>query len=142
MISLNFTLFLQLAVFLVFLWVLTGFLFKPILSILDERLDKTEGLRIKVAELEEEVRKKAREYKSRIEEARVEAIGVKSAQRKEGLGEERKILGAAIEKTRDIIEKKKEGIYKDAEQVRMEMEREAGEISRSIAGKVLGRRVK
>jgi hypothetical protein len=51
-------------------------------------------------------------------------------------------LSTVTEETRDIVEEKKAGIYKNAELVRMEMEREAGEISRSIAGKVLGRRVK
>ena len=43
--------------------------------------------------------------------------------------------------TKDIIEEKKGGIYKDAEAIKSEIEKQMGEISSILAEKVLGRRV-
>lgn len=142
MLELNFTFVLQLAAFLTFMWVLTRFFFRPILNVLDERVEKTEGLKKTAQEMEEEVERRTEEYEERLKEARVKSMEIKNALKKEGLDEEKSMLSAVTKDTKDIIEEKKGGIYEDVKKVKMEMEKLAEDISRSIAEKVLGRRVK
>ena len=142
MLELNFTFVLQLAAFLTFMWVLTRFFFRPILNVLDERVEKTEGLKKTAQEMEEEVERRTEEYEERIKEARVNSMEKKNALKKEGLDEEKRMVSAVTKETKDIIEEKKGGIYEDVKKVKMEMEKHAEDISRSIAEKVLGRRVK
>ena len=77
MINLNYTLFIQIIVFLTVLWVLTRFLFKPVINTLDERLEKTEGLNKKGKETEEDAKKKAEEYEAGLKEARYRALEIR-----------------------------------------------------------------
>lgn len=141
MLNLNVTLFIQLIVFLTFMWVLSRFLFKPILSIINERFEKTDGLKTQVLEMEEEIRKKTEKYESMVKEANVKAKDIKNAIKTDGLEEEKSIIRSVRNETKDVIEEKKEGIYKEVEQVKMDMKGEVEAISQSIAEKVLGRRV-
>ncbi len=142
MLELNFTFVLQLAAFLTFMWVLTRFFFRPILNVLDERVEKTEGLKKTAQEMEEEVERRTEEYEKRLKEARAKSIEIKNALKKEGLDEEKSMVSAVIKETKDIIEENKGGIYEDVKKVKMEIEKQAEDISRSIAEKVLGRRIK
>lgn len=141
MISLNYTLFIQLIVFLTVLWVLTRFLFRPVINTLDERLEKTEDLNKKGKEIEEEAKKKAGEYEDRLKEARHRALEMRDGLKKDGLEEEKKTINAAAKEAKDIIEEKKGGIYRDIERVKSELGKRIEENSRDIAEKVLGRRI-
>lgn len=141
MINLNYTLFIQIIVFLTVLWVLTRFLFKPVINTLDERLEKTEGLNKKGKEIEEEAKKKAAEYEDRLKEERYKALEIRDGLKKDGLEEEKKIIRAVAKEAKDVIEEKKGGIYKDIERVKGELRKQIEEDSRDIAEKVLGRRI-
>jgi len=124
------------------MWVLTRFFFRPILNVLDERVEKTEGLKKTAQEMEEEVERRTEEYEKRLKEARAKSIEIKNALKKEGLDEEKSMVSAVTKETKDIIEENKGGIYEDVKKVKMEIEKQAEDISRSIAEKVLGRRIK
>ena len=141
MLAINATLLIQAVLFLTFLWVLTRFLFKPVLNVLNERLEKTDGLKKKAIEIEEVVRKKSKEYEDRFKDARARSVEVKNELKREGVEEEKKIISAVTKETKDIIEEKKGGIYRDAEAIKSEIEKQMGEISSILAEKVLGRRV-
>jgi len=141
LINLNYTLFIQIIVFLTVLWVLTRFLFKPVINTLDERLEKTEGLNKKGKETEEDAKKKAEEYEAGLKEARYRALEIRDHLKKDGLEEEKKIIRAVVKEAKDAVEEKKGGIYKDIEYVKSELEKRIEENSRDIAEKVLGRRI-
>ena len=141
MINLNYTLFIQIIVFLTVLWVLTRFLFRPVIDTLDERLEKTEGLNKKGKEIEEETKKKAVEYEDRLKEVRYRALEMRDGFKKDGLEEEKKIIRAVAKEAKDVIEEKKGGVYKDIERVKSELGKRIEENSRDIAEKVLGRRI-
>ncbi|MFH2012196.1 MAG: ATP synthase F0 subunit B [Pseudomonadota bacterium] len=141
MISLNFTLVIQLIVFLTVLWVLTRFLFKPVVDTLDERLEKTEGLNKKGREIEDETKMKAEEYQERLKEARNKAKEVRDFLKKEGLEEEKNIIKAGAKEAKDVIEEKKRGIEKEINQTKGELEKQIGVNSLDIVEKVLGRRI-
>jgi len=141
LINLNYTLFIQIIVFLTVLWVLTRFLFRPVINTLDERLEKIEGLNKKGKEIEEEVKKKTAGYEDKLKEARHRALEMREGLKKDGLEEEKKTINAAAKEAKDIIEEKKGGIYKDIERVKSELGKRIEENSRDIAEKVLGRRI-
>ena len=141
MISLNITILIQVFVFLSFLWVLNRFLFIPIITVLDKRKERTEGLHNKAIDAERNVKDKIRNYEERLEEARKKAKEIKEAKKREGLEEERNIINDIISETNDIISEKKGGIYKEADIVNKDLEKEVSFVSNAIAEKVLGRRV-
>lgn len=141
MISLNITILIQVFVFLSFLWVLNRFLFRPIITVLEKRKERTEGLHSKAIDTERTVKDKIRNYEERLEEARKKAKEIKEALKKEGLEEERNIINDIISETKDIISEKKGGIYKEVEIVNKGLEKEVSFVSNAIVEKVLGRRV-
>jgi len=141
LLNINVTLLIQAALFLTFLWVLTKFLFKPVLTVLNERLEKTEGLKKKAIEIEEVVVVKVKEYEDRFKDARAKSLEVKTELKREGVEEEKKIIAAVTKETKDVIEEKKGGIYKDVEEIKSDIEKQMGEISSILAEKVLGRRI-
>lgn len=141
MISLNITLIFQIIVFLTFIWILNRFLFKPVLNVLDERLEKTEGLKKKANAIEEEVKEKREGYESKLKEAKEKTKEIKNGLKKEGLYEEKKIVNNAAKEMKEVIEEGKGEIFKEIEQVKTEMEKERKDISHGIAEKVLGRSI-
>ena len=142
MLNLNLTFFFQLVMFLTFLWVLSKFLFKPIIQTFDERIEKTEGSVKKAKELEEQLKIGVDEYEERLNKARVEASAIKEGLKKEGIDEEKNILQQISQKTKEEIEERKVGINKEIQQVKTDIDSQADEISRKIVEKVLGRRIK
>ena len=142
MLNLNVTFVFQLVMFLLFLWVLSKFLFKPIIQTFDERIEKTEGLTKKVVEIEKEIKSKTSEYEEKRNKARAEAIGIKDNLKNEGLEEEKQLLKAVSQEAKREVEEKKGGIYRDIEQLKMELSKHVDKISSNIVEKVLGRRVK
>ncbi|MFH1624841.1 MAG: ATP synthase F0 subunit B [Pseudomonadota bacterium] len=141
MLSLNFTLIIQVVVFLSLLWLLNRFLFKPVENILDERLAKTQGLTAKAEEIERELVEKAKEYEIKLKEARTEGLKARDGLKREGLDEEKAVVSRVTKEAKNSVEEKKGGIYSDAEAVRKELEPQMREISRDISVKLLGRRI-
>ena len=141
MINLNYTLFIQIMVFFAVLWVLTRFLFRPVLKILDERTKKIEGLNKKGKEIEKEIERKTEVYKDSLKGAKQEALKVKDDLKKDALKEEKEEIMAVTKKAKEIIEDKRKEMYKDTELAKKEMKRRIEENSLNIAEKVLGRRI-
>lgn len=141
MINLNYTLFIQIIVFLTVLWVLTRFLFRPVIKTLDERAEKIEGLNKKGKEIEEEVKRKTEKYEDRLKEARRGALEMRDGLKKDALEEEKKRIKTVAKEAKDIMENKKKEIYRDIERVRGELEKQIEENSRDIVKTVLGRRI-
>ncbi|MDY6856926.1 MAG: ATP synthase F0 subunit B [Thermodesulfobacteriota bacterium] len=141
MISLNITILIQVVIFLSFLWILNKFLFTPIISVLDKRIERTKGLNKKAIDTDKEVHEKIKDYEERLEEARIKAKDIKEAIKKEGVEEERNIINDVIRETNNIIKDKKGGIYKEAQIVNKELKKEINIVSNAIVEKVLGRRV-
>ncbi|RLC27364.1 MAG: hypothetical protein DRH56_02860 [Deltaproteobacteria bacterium] len=141
MLEINYTLFIQMVNFLILLFLLNIFLYKPIRKILVSRKEELDSLEQAVASYQS----RARENEARIEEsmvqARREGFAEKEMLRKEGLAEEKAVLaeaGAAVEKKLDQARSEVERKMSD---VRKALEDQISQFSREVAEKILGRSV-
>ena len=139
MISVNFTLLVQLANFLILLVVLNFLLFKPILRVLDERealVKESADLKERLGGLAEE---NIQEYEAKLYSAKQEAMGIRTTRRSETLGEYRKILQTARDHGVVELEGAKKKIAEQVEASRQALRGEAGSLARDIAAKLVGR---
>lgn len=141
MINLNYTLFIQIMVFFAVLWVLTRFLFRPVLKVLDERAKKIEDLNKKEKEIEEETERKMEGYQDNLKEARQRALRMRDELKRDALKEEKEKITAATKEAKDIMEDKRKGRQEEMKLVKKEMEKQIEESSLNIAEKALGRRI-
>jgi F-type H+-transporting ATPase subunit b len=141
MVDLNFTLFIQLANFLVLILVLNRILYRPLLRVLEERRQKTEGLRARAAEVEENGDEIMATYEVDIAAARGEGrarINQRAAEAEaEGAQVVEAAKGAAQQETDAVLAALQERRQRFSE----EMASEVPALARQIAAKVLGRAV-
>ncbi len=141
MISVNFTLLVQLANFLILLVILNFLLFKPVLRILDER----ERLVGESIELKEKLGKLTEvsmvEYEGKLRSAKQEAMGIRASERKEAMVgfrktvQEAKLVGVAeLESARreiaSQVDNSREILMEDARAL-------AADIAANLAGRKL-----
>ena len=139
MLQLDFTLFIQIANFLVLMWVLNAILYGPIRRILGKRREEINNFH----GLIENFQGQSAGYAKRIEEGTVEArkegLKEKESLKRHGLEEEKQMLREAssvaagrMDQTRKELEEKLVG-------VRQSLENEMALFSKELAEKVLGR---
>jgi len=133
------TFFIQLGFFLVLLFVMTRFVFKPILKVLELRKLHTEGEKKKIEDLAKRTEGLMKEYETKLTAAHQEAIQVKEAIRREGQEAGSKLVSESKEAAKNEIERVKKEITESATKAKTDLEKQAKQLGTEIAGKVLGR---
>jgi F-type H+-transporting ATPase subunit b len=119
----------QIVNFLIIVALLTKYLYKPILAMLEKRKKEiAEGLALTAKMQEEEERLKEKREKV-LEAARKEAQGILDSVRKQAKDEEKEILAAAHKEAAVILEKGKA----DVERARVDMEKHVQESAITLA---------
>ena len=139
MISVNFTLLVQLANFLILLVILNFLLFKPVLRILDERealVNESTELKKRLGGLADE---NIQEYESRLYSAKQEAMGIRATLRNESMTEYRKVLQAARDDSAVELEATRQKITDQAEVSRKALQGEVNSLAQGIFAKLVGR---
>lgn len=139
MISVNFTLLVQLANFLILLVILNFLLFKPVLRILDERealVNESAELKKRLGGLADE---NIQEYESRLYSAKQEAMGIRATLRNESMTEYRKVLQAARDDSAVELEATRQKITDQAEVTRRALQGEVNSLAQGIFAKLVGR---
>ena len=119
--------------FLLVFWILKRFLFKPILSVLDERKKKVEEGLAKTAQADSELTTAGEEAESITAQAKVEAkkIVQEAEEAKEALLRETRY------QTEQMIKEAHEGLEKEKEEIRAEMESQLIDLVSVAVDKVL-----
>lgn len=140
MISIDFSIIIQIVLFLVFWAILRRVLFIPIGRLMEERERRTSGTQLRADMMLEEGKKLQAEYEAAIAQARAEAETIKSE------------IRAEAQKGRDLIlTRAQEAASERTQSMRAELQRELGEarqtltdqaegIAQDMAEKVLGRK--
>jgi F-type H+-transporting ATPase subunit b len=139
LISVNFTLLVQLANFLILLVILNFLLFKPVLRILDERealVNESAELKKRLGGLADE---NIQEYESRLYSAKQEAMGIRATLRNESMTEYRKVLQAARDDSAVELEATRQKITDQAEVTRKALQGEVSSLAQGIFAKLVGR---
>lgn len=139
MIKIDISLLYQMAAFLVMLFILTRLIFKPILALLEERKEKTQGTFEGAAAVEAEIADGNAAFEKRIKDAEHKAQDERAAIRQAALDEQK----AFIEETRTGLQgdlaKVKEELLGEKNTVLETLILEAPKLSRVIAEKMLER---
>ena len=141
MISIDYTLLIQIANFLVLLLILNIILYRPIRSILSRRKEEIHAFETTIKDFLDRFAEDAKKLEENMVGVRKEGYQEKEACKNEGLETERNLLQEAMMSSGDQIAKAKETIGREVAAVRQSLENEIAAFSRELATKILGRSV-
>lgn len=139
MISLDFTLFIQMGLFLVLMLILNRFVFRPMAALLEEREKRIKDPGADARGMESEVEKMRLKYEATLNDAKLKAIEERNRLRKEGTDREQEIIKSAYKASEETLSEIKERIEKEVGIARETLRKEAVSLSSNMAGKLLGR---
>ncbi|MBI2987551.1 MAG: ATP synthase F0 subunit B [Deltaproteobacteria bacterium] len=141
MITVDYTILIQVAAFLVFWFLLTRLLFKPFIGLLEERERRTGGVKAEAAALKEEGGRLLKEYEYAIAKAKDEGRAMKEGIVQGARQARERLLAQAREEASRMLEAAREEIQKELQKGRELAGREAEAMARQMAEKILGRKV-
>ena len=139
MVSVDWTIYVQIVNFLVLIFILNFVLYKPIRNILRQRKAKMEGLADRISSTAKEAEDKNQAFSDGIKNARAKGQKEKEALVLKAAEEERLIIDDINSKARADLEDVKAQIAKDAGSVKQELEKEIDTFANTISQKILGR---
>jgi F-type H+-transporting ATPase subunit b len=141
MVEINASLFIQIVNFLVLIWALNKFLYKPIRLVLSQRKEKISGLEKGIHQTEQDMVKKDQALKMGLKEARDQGMKEKDAFENEARQEEMKLIEKINEKSRMDLAEIREKVTKEAQDARQMLQKEIDVFADQISRKILGRSV-
>ena len=137
----DWTLFVQIANFIVLIIILNLILYKPVRQILIERKKKIQGYKEGIETLQRDASESERTFQAKISEARQQGVQEKDALKQTGLEEEKRLIDEINQKAQAELEAARSRVAKDAEDARRGLEVEIKAFSAAISEKILGRAV-
>lgn len=141
MIKLDYTFVVQIVLFLALLFLLRRLLFTPFIALLEEREKKTEGAKGEATALTAEGERLRAEYESAVTQARAQGAALKEGTLQEAQRAREQILTQAREQAAGKLVAVREEVRNEMAKARQFAAREADEIARQMAEKVLGRKI-
>ncbi len=141
MLSLDITILYQIIGFLVLLYLLNKFLFRPVQKVMDERKRLTVGTLDKAENIRKEVEEGRLSYEKKLHEARLKGGETRQELKQEALEEEKKLIEAAGLEASEEISRMREKISEEKDAALKELTPETRSISREIASRLLERKL-
>jgi F-type H+-transporting ATPase subunit b len=141
MVEINASLFIQIANFLILIWALNKFLYKPIRLVLTQRKIKISGLEDGIQQSEKDMVNRDQALKMGLKEAREKGMKQKDAFEDEARQEEMKLIENINEKARADFAEIKEKVSKEAQSARETLQKEIENFADQISRKILGRSI-
>jgi len=141
MIKIDYSVLIQIANFLILVWVLNIIVYRPIRKILRQRAEKIAAIDQRIRTCEDESARKDADYNLGLRSARAKGLKEKETLLQSARDEERAIIEKINAKAQAEMAKVKEEIARDVRKVQRELEKEIGGFAGFIAEKILGRAV-
>ncbi len=141
MINVDGSVFIQIANFIFLIWIMNMILYKPIRKALLQRKEKVSDLERSIADFSIHAQEKENAFASGIKEARASGLKEKQSLMQSGSDEEKIVIENINKKTQAELVKSREKIAKDAESVRVSLQKELDTFVNAIGQKILGRAV-
>jgi len=141
MIDFVYTVLVQIVAFLALWFFLSKILFKPFIALLEERENRSEGLKAAAASLVAEGERLRADYESAIAKANEEGAAVKETLLQEARQTRERLLAESRAQAADRMTAVREDIKNEMAKSRALALQEAAVIARQMAEKVLGRMV-
>ena len=139
MIMPDYTLFIQIANFLLLMVLLNAILYRPIRRILKNRREEMDGFHNKIQDFEGKFASYTKKIQEGTAEARKEGLKEKESLKKNGQEEEKQMLREASSKISGKIGDARKETEEKLKGVRLSLEKEMALFSKELAEKVLGR---
>ena len=139
MIKIDESLLIQMLNFLVLMWILNRFLFKPILNILEERKKRIRDSEERVLDSEQRAAQQWEAYQRQLQEAKISATAEKERIKGEGLEAERHLLEEARSEASRSLEEARRKIEEEVSKASGFLRGEAKGMALEMAEKILGR---
>lgn len=137
----DFTLLVQMVVFVALILILNSLLFKPILSILDRRKKQLEESENEIKLFNESVEKRAAEYEEKLKQAKLKASEQKKEIIQEGVNQAKNIVDAVRNEIPVIAHEFQQKMDKEIQKAKAILDGSYKDLSLEIARKILGRPV-
>ncbi len=141
MININATLFIQLINFLILMVLLDRILFRPMLRILEERRERTEGRRRQAERIDAEAEAIWADYQEKIQQAKTEADRLRAQIIRRAEAERQKLLTQVAEESEKRLAEIRARVRGEMEEARKALEADARTLAQGMAEKLLGRRL-
>ena len=135
------SLIIQIANFLLIIWIMNLILYRPIRNILRQRREKVEGLELSIETYNENAQEKDDAFASGIKEARTKGLKEKETLLQAAVEEEKQIIENVNAKARAELAEIRKKIAKDTEAARVSLQEKVDEFADDICQKILGRTV-
>lgn len=139
MISIDYTLWIQMANFLILMFLLNALLYKPILGIMDKRKKQLQDTDEEIKRLNQSVEERMAAYEEKLRQAKMDAVEKKQEIVKEGAEQAKIFIDAAKSEIPGMMEKFHAEMNKEVEEARHILTNQSQKISVEIAEKLLGR---
>jgi F-type H+-transporting ATPase subunit b len=140
-VSLDYTILVQMVNFIILIFILNALLYKPILGIIGKRKQKMDESDSEIKRMNQTVEQKMAEYEEKVRLAKVDAMEQKNAIVKEGSDVAKGIIDAVRGEIPAMMEQFHAKMGKEVEEARVILHSQSRKISLDIAEKVLGRSI-
>ena len=135
------SLIIQIANFLLIIWIMNLILYRPIRNILRQRKEKIEGLELSIETYTENAQEKDDAFASGIKEARSRGLKEKETLLQAAAEQEKQIIENVNAKAQAELAEIRNKIAKDADAARASLQKKVDEFADDICQKILGRTV-
>jgi F-type H+-transporting ATPase subunit b len=137
----DYTMLIQMVIFLALVFTLNILLYKPILSVMDRRKKQLEESENEIKLFNESVEKRVAEYEDKLKQAKVKATEGKKEIIQEGVNQAKNIVDIIRNEIPVMAREFQQKMDKEVEKARLILDSHSKELSLQIAQKVLGRPV-
>ena len=137
----DYTLLIQMVIFLSLIFVLNILLYKPILAIIERRKKQLEESENEIKLFNESVEKRVAEYEEKLKQAKIKGSELKKEIIQEGVNQAKNIVDVVRNEIPVIAREFQEKMDKEVEKAKLILDSHSKKLSLEIAQKVLGRPV-
>ncbi len=141
MVSLNYTILIQMAIFIALVLVMNKVLYQPFFRLMDERKRAVDGNLEEAKRLNQEAEKLLSQYEERLVEARQKAIRMVNEAKVRAVEEQREALAEVRREFEQTLTQLKAQLEREKEEARKKLRDTASFLAVLIAEKILGRRL-
>ncbi len=142
LLSVNYTVFIQIVIFLIAIYILNKLVFKPFINLVDRRDMLTRGAIEEAHELEDKVKALIEEYDVKLNEARAFAVEERNKLIQEGQSVAQEIIGEARNETGALLDEAKVKLEADTKEIKDKLKNDIDGLATDIASKVMGKEVR
>ena len=141
LITINATLFHQLVAFLIFLFIINRIMFRPLRSVMAERENMIEKIKLDTMDAGETIERLKNELKERESKVRKEALKVQHELEEKGKQESAEILKSTLQEIELLKDKNEATINAQIMEAKKDLQKESEALALNIMEKLLDRRL-